>query len=375
MKNIDIKINRKTSMVYLENTTIGNDGENLQGDIIFSFVDTFVDGQARLEYEIDGEKHFILLEKDGETYKTPIKSVLTKTGSINMQLVVTEGIDENDIPIFKSNVFYVYCNNSINAEIEQPDEYAEWIDVANTKLNEIDDAIKQASNLDIDVNKVEKVATINVTQKDGSTQTIEIHDGEKGDKGDKGDTGPKGNTGETGPQGPQGDTYMITAKDYEDISAVVETNIQPTLDDNFKNSKDYTDNAIVKDIKDISYNQNTATFVFTRHDNTTITVDLPLEQTVKNGRYDDTTNELVLVLVSGQEIKIPVTGLIDDYDGVTSATIQCVVSADNKITCNIKSGSVSKTLLTTELQTEINNKVNKSSFVYDAETETLSISI
>lgn len=375
MKNIDIKINRKTSMVYLENTTIGNDGENLQGDIIFSFVDTFVDGQARLEYEIDGGKHFILLEKDGETYKTPIKSVLTKTGSINMQLVVTEGIDENDIPIFKSNVFYVYCNNSINAEIEQPDEYAEWIDVANTKLNEIDDAIKQASNLDIDVNKVEKVATINVTQKDGSTQTIEIHDGEKGDKGDKGDTGPKGNTGETGPQGPQGDTYVITAKDYEDISAVVETNIQPTLDDNFKNSKDYTDNAIVKDIKDISYNQNTATFVFTRHDNTTITVDLPLEQTVKNGRYDDTTNELVLVLVSGQEIKIPVTGLIDDYDGVTSATIQCVVSADNKITCNIKSGSVSKTLLTTELQTEINNKVNKSSFVYDAETETLSISI
>ena len=83
-------------MVYLENTTIGNDGENLQGDIIFSFVDVFVNGQARLEYEIDDGKHFILLEKDGETYKTPIKSVLTKTGSINMQLVVTEGIDEND---------------------------------------------------------------------------------------------------------------------------------------------------------------------------------------------------------------------------------------------------------------------------------------
>ena len=127
-------------------------------------------------------------------------------------------------------------------------------------------------------------------------------------------------------------------------------------------SKDYTDNSIAKDFKDITYDENTATFVFTRHDNTTFTVDLPIEQTVKNGYYDETNKELVLVLVSEQEIRIPATGLIDDYDGVTSATIQCVVSADNKITCNIVSGSISKTLLTTELQQEINNKVNTDTF-------------
>lgn len=359
MKNIDIKINRKTSMVYLENTTIGNDGENLQGDIIFSFVDTFVDGQARLEYEIDGEKHFILLEKDGETYKTPIKSVLTKTGSINMQLVVTEGIDENNIPIFKSNVFYVYCNNSINAEIEQPDEYAEWIDVASTKLNTIDNAIEKANNVNIDAVKEENVVKITITNRDGVEKEVNIKDGEKGVDGEPGKDGINGKDGKDGVDGKD---YVITSEDYEEISTVVETNLQPTLSNNLKSSKDYTDNAITKDIKDISYNQNTATFTFTRHDNTTITIDLPLEQTVKDGRYDDDTNELVLVLVSGQEIKIPVTGLIDDYDGVTSATIQCVVSADNKITCNIKSGSVSKTLLTTDLQNEINDKVNTNTF-------------
>lgn len=165
MKNIEIKVNRKTSMVYLENTTIGNDGENLQGDIIFSFVDEFVEGQARLEYEIDGEKHFIVLEEDCETYKTPIKSVLTKTGFINIQLVVTEGIDENDIPIFKSNVFYVYCNNSINAEIEQPDEYTQWIDVANAKLNQVD-------NVDIDIKTDEQENVIvEITKKDGTKES------------------------------------------------------------------------------------------------------------------------------------------------------------------------------------------------------------
>lgn len=67
-------------------------------------------------------------------------------------------------------------------------------------------------------------------------------------------------------------------------------------------------------------------------------------------------------MVSDQEIRIPVSGLIDDYTGVDSATIQIVISADNKITCNIKSGSISKTLLTTELQEELNDKVGTEVF-------------
>lgn len=178
-----------------------------------------------------------------------------------------------------------------------------------------------------------------------------------------------------GKDGVDGQDYVVTQDDYKNIASIVEKDIQPTLNDNLKSSKDYTDNAIVKDFKDISYDEETATFIFTRHDNTTFIVDLPIEQTVKNGWYDEETAELVLILVSEQEIRIPVSGLIDDYTGVDSATIQVVISADNKITCNIIGQSISKTLLTTELQEEINNKVNKSSFVYDEDTETLSITI
>lgn len=145
-----------------------------------------------------------------------------------------------------------------------------------------------------------------------------------------------------------------------DTREQVVTEITPTLDSNLKSAKDYTDNAIIRDFKDVSYDESTATFIFTRHDDTTFTVDLPIEQTVKDGRYDDKTAELVLVLVSGQEIRIPVSGLIDDYIGVDSATIQVVISADNKITCNIIGGTISKTLLTTELQEEIDGKANRS---------------
>ena len=147
--------------------------------LVFSFTDEFVNGQARLEYTINGESQYVFMEKIGETYQTPVTSQLAQCGSIDLQLVITEGTDKNEIPKFKSNVFYLPFGKSINAEVEQAEGYEEWIDVANTKLNEIDEAVEQANNLDINANKIENVATINVTKKDGSTQTVEIYDGLK----------------------------------------------------------------------------------------------------------------------------------------------------------------------------------------------------
>ena len=168
MKNIEIKIFKETRMVELNKFIIGNDGENLQGNLVFTF-DEFVDGQARLEYVIDGKKNYIVLEKVDETYQVPILSVITKKGQIDMQVVVTQGTE--DVAIFKSNLFYLTCNASINAEIEQPEEYLQWIEVANAKLNEVD-------NLDIDAVKENGVATITITKKDGTQQSVNLFDAE-----------------------------------------------------------------------------------------------------------------------------------------------------------------------------------------------------
>lgn len=179
MENINILINKKTRQVNLSKSVIGNDGENLQENFIFSF-DEFVNGTARLELiKNNGVKSYIMLTKVDNTYQLPIKSVITKGGRITMQLVITEGTDDEEIPIFKSNEFYVVVNSSINAEIEEPDEYAEWIDVANTKLNELD-------NIDIDVEKVGDTATITITKKDGTEQSVEIYDGTDGTNGQDG---------------------------------------------------------------------------------------------------------------------------------------------------------------------------------------------
>lgn len=178
MKNIEIKIDKNTRMVDLSKTIIGNDSENLQGKIVFSFVEDFVNGQARLHYEINGEKKWVALDKVEETYELPIKSVLTKKGQIDMQLVITEGVEEENVPVFKSNKFYMYCNSSINAVEEEPIGYDSWLEIANTKLN-------QADNLDVNLEN----NILTVTKKDGSTQSQNV----------------------------KGEDYIITEEDYKKI--------------------------------------------------------------------------------------------------------------------------------------------------------------
>jgi hypothetical protein len=176
MKDIKIKINTKTRMVALSKSTIGNDGENLQNNFVFEFDGDFVNGQARLEYIINNETKYIFLDRNGETYTTPVKSFLTKEGTIDMQLVILEGTDEENVPIFKSNMFYVYCNHSINAEVEEPEVSTDWFEMANTKLT-------QADNLNVSANKIANTTIIDVTSKDGSTTTTEVIDGKDGRDG------------------------------------------------------------------------------------------------------------------------------------------------------------------------------------------------
>lgn len=190
MENLEIKVSRKTRMVDLPKQFIAVDGENLQNKLIFSFSDEFVNGQARLEYETETGKNYIVLDREQDTYTTPVSSVITKEGRIDLQLVITEGTDSENIPVFKSNKFYLYCNASINAVEEAPDGVDLWIDKADAKLNEVD-------NVDISIQ--DNVVT--VFRRDGTIVSENV----KGDKGDKGDQGEQGIQGPEGPRGPQGE--------------------------------------------------------------------------------------------------------------------------------------------------------------------------
>lgn len=192
MKDLIINVSRETRMVDLSKTIIGVDNENLQQNLVFRFKDEFVNGVARLEFVIDNEKQFAMLTKSGESYSIPVKNILTKrnyNGQTMMQLVITESEREEGIPVFKSNVFYVAIKESINAESEAPDGYQQWLEIANAKLAELDDAIESTERLNISALKIGDTTTIEITKKDGSSQFAEIKDGEPGKDGEKGERG------------------------------------------------------------------------------------------------------------------------------------------------------------------------------------------
>lgn len=168
--DIIVNVNRHTRMATPTQNKIGVDGENLQENLIFQFEDEFVDGLGRLEYEQNGEKHYIPVTKTDNSYTVPIKNVITKAYKIGLQLVITESEQTEGIPLFKTNIFDVYVADSINAVGEAPDDYDLWIDVINAKLLEMD-------NINIDADKVGKITTITITYKDGTTKEVELEDG------------------------------------------------------------------------------------------------------------------------------------------------------------------------------------------------------
>lgn len=108
--------------------------------------------------------------------------------------------------------------------------------------------------------------------------------------------------------------------------------------------------------------------IFTRFDNTIITIDMPISAVVSGGFFDPDYLDLVIILTTGEEVRIPVSGLIDDYTGSTTSTIQLNISNDNIISANINGGSVSKLLLTLDLQNLLNDLEEKSHFHYNKTT-------
>lgn len=170
MNDIIIKINKLDRTVLPEKTIIGNDGENLQCRLVFEFEDDFVDGIGRIEYSNEDGKNYIWISKENNKYYLPIKDVVLQEGNVNFQLVITEEQTTEGIPLFKSNVFTLYCKESINAVDEAPEGYELWIDEANQIIMEMD-------RLNIDVDKIDGICYITLTDKEGNTKTVTVEDG------------------------------------------------------------------------------------------------------------------------------------------------------------------------------------------------------
>ena len=109
--------------VYKEESKIGNDSENKVETLEFEFPEEYRDFTKYIEFQIKGEKYTDIIENN----KYEITRAIAKQGKIKTQVVLRKSI-ENDVLVFKSNVFELNVSKSINATENIPDEYPTWAD-------------------------------------------------------------------------------------------------------------------------------------------------------------------------------------------------------------------------------------------------------
>lgn len=219
MRDIFIKI-KKDHTIDFENGFAGLNRENLQGNIYFEF-EEFVEGQARAEIIINNQEGYILLDQTDNKYILPIKSSLLTGDSILMQLVIDQEATyfkttdteinnkktyyvkvgdqyevveqphkqdlgnyyEAEIPVWKSEVFFLKVGYSINATTTIPDDYPNWVETLNELITQTNDAITQAENVNITSEQLTDGVKVITTDKTGhQTETI-VPQGPQGEPG------------------------------------------------------------------------------------------------------------------------------------------------------------------------------------------------
>ena len=113
-----------------------------------------------------------------------------------------------------------------------------------------------------------------------------------------------------------------------------------------------------------SYEGKTGKLSFTVQGGETIDINLPKENFVKSGTYKSETQEIVLTLVDGSEVKIPAGDLVDVYTFSSTNTIE-MSEVNGAVTANVKVSSDSGNQLQAKADglyvaaTDISGKLDK----------------
>ena len=167
MKDLIVTINANSRKPKLTKNFLGINGENLQGNIIIDFEDEFIDGICYLEVNDGNEKYFITMEKVETHYILPIKSSLLKTvGKLPCQIRISSAVNE-DVSVFKSEVFEIPVLEAINAVETIPDQYPTFVyeitarveDLEENKQDKITSSNKLSADFVDDTNTTNKLVT------------------------------------------------------------------------------------------------------------------------------------------------------------------------------------------------------------------------
>lgn len=202
------KQNRELIMINARNTQNENDAEK----IIL---------QVPEQYE-DFNKKIVFVTPDGNVWdiitnnEYLIPKAITKYKQVDLYIWLTKGdVDFRS----QTRTLKFYQNVDASGEIT-PEE----ISGVNTVINLLEDEISKVERLDITAEKVGKVTTLTITDKDGTQTSYEILDGEDGQ---------------------DGDDYVITPEDYQAIANIVLQTISvPTKTSDLTNDSGFIDNTV-----------------------------------------------------------------------------------------------------------------------------------
>lgn len=155
-----------------ERNFLGIAGEHEIEQIVFK-LSAFIIGEAILEIqkynkENKLEKYFISLERQEESYIFNVKnSLLDVAKPIKMQLHITTANKE----VFKSKILEMQIYEAIDATETIPEEYAEWIDIANSviaQMHELEQTIsaKEEERQEAETNRTNSEKIRNTSEED-----------------------------------------------------------------------------------------------------------------------------------------------------------------------------------------------------------------
>lgn len=123
------------------------------------------------------------------------------------------------------------------------------------------------------------------------------------------------------------------------------------------------------DIVNVSLDESTGTFTFTKRSGSVISIDTALEEVVVNFQYDYETQMLVLQLADGTTQNIDLSALVTQYEFQDSETVAWVIGASGKVSAKIKNNSITDDMLESGYLAQIQSKLD-STVEYARKAET-----
>lgn len=146
---IKVNENRCTNVSTIE---AGYEYENLAYKISFKFPEYLEKYNKIIEFEYEGIKAYDALLNDEYIFKDNI----TRYSIVSCQIVFTESVEDTQVQVYKTNIFYIKFKDSINANKEL-DPSDEDISILNTLIGEVN-SLKSELTLTIEkVNESEKI--------------------------------------------------------------------------------------------------------------------------------------------------------------------------------------------------------------------------